>query len=91
MSIEDRMDFAPGVPIDPSAIPELRYQLLQGQVFTLMVWPSGQTARGTVAMQELRDRTGLADPREGWYSPLGEFLGNDPGLLPPSDEPGFPQ
>lgn len=91
MGIEERMDFAPGVPTDPSAVPELRYQLLMGQVFTLNVWPSGSTVRGIATLQELRDRTGMADPDEGWYSALGEFLGDDPRLPEPPQEPAFPR
>lgn len=91
MSIEDRMDFAPGVPTDPSAIPELRYQLLNGRVFTLTVWRSGSTARGSVPVQELVDRAGSSELEDGWYSALGEYLGDDPGLPPPPDEPLFPR
>lgn len=91
MSIEDRMDFAPGVPIDPSAIPELRYQLLNGQVYTLTVWASGSTARGSVPVRELQDRAGSSELEEGWYSALGEYLGDDPKLPPPPDEPPFPR
>lgn len=91
MSIEDRMDFAPGVPTDPSVIPELCYQLLNGQVFTLMVWRSGSTARGSVPMQELQDRVGSSELEEGWYNALGEYLGSDPKLSPPPEEPTFPR
>lgn len=91
MGIEDRMDFAPGVPTDPSAIPQLRYQLLNGQVFTLTVWPSGSTARGSVPVGELQDRVGSSELEEGWYDALGEYLGDDPGLTPPPAEPAFPR
>ncbi len=88
MPIEDRMDFAPGVPIDPLAIPELRFQLLQGVVYTLQVWASGSTSRGSVPVKELQDRVGH-ELQDGWYDALGTYLGDDPQLPPPPADPGL--
>lgn len=89
MSIEDRMDFAPGVPTDLSAIPTVRFQYLANQVFTLTVWQSGSTARGQIPVKELQDRVGQTELQEGWYSALGEFLGDDPQLPEPPEDPGL--
>ncbi len=40
---EDKTSFAPGVPDDPDAVPELLYQVLLGKVFTLTRWRDGST------------------------------------------------
>lgn len=64
--------FVPGQPI-----PEMRYQLLQGRMHTLQLFPSGAIARGEID-------PALAgfplDGGEGWYDGDGKFLGDDPSL-----------
>lgn len=79
---EDKTSFAPGVPDDPDAVPELLYQVLLGKVFTLMRWRDGSTARGEVALADLEALAGSAVTREGWYDALGRYLGAElPGSL----------
>jgi hypothetical protein len=70
----DKMDFAPGVPDDPDAVPSLYYQALLGNVYTLQRWKDGSTVRGEVPLADLEALTG-GSLREGWYSASGQFLG----------------
>lgn len=68
----DKTDFLPGVDFDaPSAT--LRFQLVEGQVFTLKTWPDGSTARGSITVQQLEDMLGKKDLPEGFYDVLGTF------------------
>jgi len=79
---EDKMSFAPGVPDDPEAIPELYYQALLGRVYTLTRWKDGSTARGEVTLEDLGAVAGSAIYKEGWYDALGAFIGAElPGAL----------
>ncbi|UIS24787.1 hypothetical protein AXL1_17 [Stenotrophomonas phage vB_SmaS-AXL_1] len=79
---EGKMSFAPGVPEDPDAIPELFYQVLLGRVYTLTRWKDGSTARGEVQLADLEAVAGGAITREGWYDALGAYLGAElPGSL----------
>lgn len=79
---EDKMSFAPGVPEDPDATPELLYQALLGRVFTLTRWRDGSTARGEVSLAELESVAGSVVSREGWYDALGRYIGAElPGSL----------
>lgn len=82
LSIETRLDFAPGVPEDPASIPVLHYQVLAGKVFTLMRWPDGSTARGETSIETLARLAGGPVAKEGWYNVLGKYLGAElPGSL----------
>lgn len=56
--------------------PEMRYQLLQGRMHTLQLFPGGAIARGEI------DPTlaGFPLEGEGWYDGDGKFLGDDPAL-----------
>lgn len=72
---DDKTSFAPGVPDDPDAVPELLYQVLLGRVFTLTRWRDGSTARGEVELADLESVAGSAVAREGWYDALGAYLG----------------
>ncbi len=57
--------------------PQMRYQLLQGRMHTLQLFPSGAIARGEI------DPAHAGFPLtggEGWYDGAGQFLGDDPGL-----------
>ena len=72
----DKTSFAPGVPDDPDAVPELLYQVLLGRVFTLTRWRDGSTARGEVPLADLeRDHPTSGLPpalevgREVWFAP----------------------
>lgn len=79
---EDKTSFAPGVPDDPDAVPELLYQALLGRVYTLTRWKDGSTARGEVALADLEAVAGGSITREGWYDALGKYLGSElPGSL----------
>lgn len=79
---EGKWDFAPGVPDDPSAVPELFYQVLLGRVYALTRWRDGSTARGEVALADLEAVFGLHVRKEGWYASSGEYLGSElPGSL----------
>ncbi|CAA2409784.1 hypothetical protein JTY56_gp12 [Xanthomonas phage Bosa] len=79
---EGKMSFAPGVPEDPDAIPELFYQVLLGRVYTLTRWKDGSTARGEVQLADLEAVAGGTITREGWYDALGTYLGAElPGSL----------
>lgn len=77
-----KMSFAPGVPDDPDAIPELLYQVLLGRVFTLTRWRDGSTARGELPLAEFEKLTGSTVAKEGWYDALGQYIGSElPGSL----------
>jgi hypothetical protein len=75
----EKTGYAIGVPEDPDAIPEVRYQLLQGRVYTLKTWRDGSTIRGEIDLDTLAVVVG-STPQEGWYDALGNYLGDDPGL-----------
>lgn len=78
----DKTSFAPGVPDDLGAVPELLYQVLLGRVFTLTRWRDGSTARGEVQLADLEAVAGSAVTREGWYDALGKYIGPElPGSL----------
>lgn len=79
---EGKMDFAPGVPEDPDAAPDLFYQVLLGRVYTLTRWRDGSTGRGEVQLADLEALAGGPITREGWYDALGKYLGAElPGSL----------
>ncbi|UGL62726.1 hypothetical protein [Xanthomonas phage FMYAK-P1] len=79
---EGKMDFAPGVPEDPDAVPELFYQVLLGRVYTLTRWKDGSTGRGEVQLADLEALAGGPITREGWYDALGKYQGTElPGSL----------
>ncbi len=81
--LQERMDqFIPGMPDDPSQLPELFFQVILGKVFTLTRWPNESTARGEMTLEELEERFGEKVLKEGWYSASGAFLGSQlPGSL----------
>jgi hypothetical protein len=56
------------------APPEMRYQLLEGRVFTLQLFPGGDVAKGELAPADLDFEL----QGEGWYDGFGAFLGDDP-------------
>jgi len=74
-----KVEFAPGVPLDPADVPKLRYQTIMGRVYVLQRWPDGSTVRGEITLQELEALVG-SQVREGWYDALGNYLGIDAGL-----------
>lgn len=55
--------------------PEMRYQLLEGRMHTLQLFPSGAVARGEVNPADVGFSV---DRGEGWYNGDGSFLGDDP-------------
>lgn len=73
-----KTSFAPGVPENKDAIPELLYQVLDGRVFTLTRWKDGSTARGEVPLSDLTAVAGKAISHDGWYDALGKYMGSDP-------------
>jgi hypothetical protein len=75
----EKTNFLPGIDLDQPG-PELRYQLLQGKVFTLQLFPSGAVARGEIAPKELAALIQTDPTEDGWYHPDGRFLGDEPGL-----------
>lgn len=77
--VKDKFGFVPGLT-DDTEIPECRYQVLHTKVYILQAWPSGETARGEMTIDELSKQFGKPITKEGWYDVHGEFLGNDPGL-----------
>jgi len=74
----DREDWLPGMPSSPAQIPELRYQVLGGRVYTKTRWADGSTARGEVELVVLDRLRGEPTTREGWYGAAGNYLGSDP-------------
>lgn len=82
-ALQDKMDqFIPGMPDDPSTLPELFFQVILGRAYSLMRWPNESTARGEVTLQELEERFGAPLVKEGWYSASGAYLGAQlPGSL----------
>jgi hypothetical protein len=77
----EKTGYAIGVPDDPDAIPRVRYQLLQGRVYTLTTWRDGSTIRGETDIETLAALVG-STPQEGWYDALGKYLGDDPRPWP---------
>lgn len=77
----EKTNFLPGV-YEGQAPPELRYQLLQGKVFTLQLFADGAVARGEIEPRQMESLIGAAAQEDGWYHPDGTYLG---------DEPGFPE
>lgn len=75
---EDKMSFAPGVPDDPDAIPELLYQVLEGKVHTRLTWRDGSVSRGEVPLADLAAVAGKTITKEGWYDALGKYIGAEP-------------
>ncbi len=71
------LESAIGMPSDPNAIPEVRYQVLGEKVFLLQHWKDGSTLRGEIELQTLADLAGGA-PQEGWYDATGRYLGSSP-------------
>lgn len=74
------LESAIGMPTDPAAIPEVRYQVLGEKVFLLQHWKDGSTVRGEIEMQTLANLMGGVMPQEGWYDVLGTYLGPEPDL-----------
>lgn len=60
--------------------PVMRYQLLQGRIYTLQLFPDGSTARGEVEREEFERFTSRSLGDDGWYDPFGEYLGDNPGI-----------
>jgi hypothetical protein len=71
-----KTDFPIGVNLDDEP-PEMRYQLLQGRVYTLQVMYDDTRLRGEVQISELPFSVAQG---EGWYDGDGNFLGDDPKL-----------
>ena len=71
------LDSAIGMPADPYAIPEVRYQVLGEKVFLLQHWKDGSTLRGEIELQTLADLAG-SSLQEGWYDATGRYLGAVP-------------
>lgn len=72
---EDKTSFAPGVPLDTDAIPELLYQVLLGRVYSRLTWKDGSTSRGEVELADLESIAGQPITREGWYDAMGRYIG----------------
>lgn len=64
-----------GVDLSQPA-PEMRYQLLEGRLHTLQLFPTGAIARGEIQPQD----AGFTVGAEGWYDGDGAYLGDDPQL-----------
>lgn len=74
--------YAPGMPDDPSLLPELLFQVVLGRAYSLRRWPNESTARGELPLADLEARFGAPLAREGWYSATGAYLGAQlPGSL----------
>lgn len=80
--LEAKMDFAIGLT-DETEIPETRFQVLHGRVYTLQRWGSGSSARGETTLDELERVLGFKVTKDGWYDHEGRYLANDPGLDAP--------
>ena len=77
---KEKTGFVPGLAPD-TIVPEIRYQVLNGQVFYIQVWGNtDETARGQLTLAELEDQLGKPVTKEGWYDHEGTYLGDDPGL-----------
>lgn len=75
----EKTDSLIGIDLDAPA-PVMRYQLLQGSLYTLQMFPDGSTARGMLEPSEFEQFTGRPLGDDGWYDPRGEFLGESPGI-----------
>lgn len=64
-----------GVDLSQPA-PEMRYQLLEGRVHTLQLFPDGSRAMGEVEPNALP----FVVQADGWYNWDGAFLGDEPNL-----------
>ncbi len=74
----DKEDWLPGMPEDLDSIPELRYQVIGGRVYSIKRWRDGSSARGETDLDTLAALAGKAITREGWYDALGAYVGDDP-------------
>ncbi len=72
----EKTNFPVGVDLTQPP-PEMRYQLLQGRMHTLQLFPSGAIARGEIDPTLAGFPT---DAGEGWYLFDGTFLGDEPQL-----------
>lgn len=77
--LEAKMAFAPGIA-EGTDVPDLRFQVLHGRVYTLQVWADGSTARGEMTLDELEAHLGREIKQEGWYDHEGTYLADDPRL-----------
>jgi hypothetical protein len=76
----DKTDFAPGLA-DDTVIPQTRYQVLNGIVYSRTSWMDGSVARGIMTLDELEKQIGKPIVKEGWYDPTGKYYGlYDPEL-----------
>jgi hypothetical protein len=74
----EKENWLPGMPADPDKIPQLRYQVIGGRVYSLQKWRDGSSARGEIGLDVLERLRGKPVTREGWYDALGEWIGADP-------------
>lgn len=59
------LESAIGMPSDPDAIPEVRYQVLGDKVFSLQHWKDDSTLRGEIELQTLADLAGISPRKAG--------------------------
>lgn len=79
-SWKEKTSGIPGYIPGETLIPELRFQVLGPNVYSLQVWPDGETARGQLTIPELESQLGKSVTKQGWYDHEGKYLGDDPGL-----------
>lgn len=83
---KEKSGFVPGLVFPDengeggTQVPELRFQVLNGNVYTLQVWPDGETARGQLTLAELESQLGESVTKEGWYDHTGKYLGSRANL-----------
>ena len=79
---EGKTSFLPGMPSYLSQIPDLKYQALEGRVYTILRFPNDSVSHGEIPLAQLEDLVGKGMVEEGWYSASGEYLGETlPGSL----------
>lgn len=79
---EGKTNFCPGMPVDLSQIPDLKYQALEGRVYTILRFPNDSVSHGEIPLAQLEDLVGKGLVVEGWYDAAGEYLGETlPGSL----------
>ena len=80
---KEKTNFVPGLVFDEDGkadIPDLRFQVLGGKVFSIQTWRDGSTGRGEMSLEDLGKKLGKNITKEGWYDFDGTYLGLAPEM-----------
>lgn len=63
------------LPVDESTLPDTKYFVVGGKVFSSKRWKDGSIARGEITLQQLEGLAGSPISKEGFYDFDGTYLG----------------